>query len=63
GQTEWQKKTDNNTLRTDIPKDMLSDQGEIPKPGEKYLNASLPQYQDVKPVLKILETALAKTGK
>ena len=63
GQTEWQKKTDNNTLRTDIPKDMLSDQSEIPKPGEKYLNASLPQYQDVKPVLKILETALAKTGK
>ena len=63
GMTEWQKKTDNNTLRTDVPKDMLSDQSEIPKPGEKYLNASLPQYQDVKPVLKILETALAKTGK
>ena len=63
GQTEWQKKTDNNSLRTDIPKDMLSDQSEIPKPGEKYLNASLPQYQDIKPVLKILETALAKTGK
>jgi len=63
GQTEWQKKTDNNSLRTDIPKDMLSDQSEIPKAGEKYLNARLPQYQDVKPVLKILETALAKTGK
>jgi iron(III) transport system substrate-binding protein len=63
GQTEWQKKTDNNSLRMDIPKDMLSDQREIPKAGEKYLNASLPQYEDVKPVLKILETALAKTGK
>lgn len=63
GQTEWQKKTDNNSLRMDIPKDMLSDQREIPKAGEKYLNASQPQYEDVKPVLKILETALAKTGK
>lgn len=47
----------------DIPKDMLTDQREIPKVGEKYLNASLPQYEDVKPVLKILEAALAKTGK
>ncbi|HEX9445374.1 MAG TPA: extracellular solute-binding protein [Candidatus Binatia bacterium] len=63
GQTQWQKKTDNNSLRMDIPKDTLSDQREIPKAGEKYLNASLPQYEDVKPVLKILEAALAKTGK
>jgi ABC-type Fe3+ transport system substrate-binding protein len=63
GQTQWQKKTDNNSLRMDIPKDMLTDQREIPKAGEKYLNASLPQYEDVKPVLKILEAALAKTGK
>jgi iron(III) transport system substrate-binding protein len=63
GQTQWQKKTDNNSLRMDIPKNMLTDQREIPKVGEKYLNASLPQYEDVKPVLKILEAALAKTGK
>jgi iron(III) transport system substrate-binding protein len=63
GQTQWQKKTDNNSLRMDIPKDMLTDQREIPRAGEKYLNASLPQYEDVKPVLKILEAALAKTGK
>jgi len=63
GQTQWQKKTDNNSLRMDIPKDMLTEQHEIPKAGEKYLNASLPQYEDVTPVLKILEVALAKTGK
>ena len=63
GQTQWQKKTDNNSLRMDIPKDMLTDQNEVPKAGEKYLNSSLPQYEDVKPVLKILEAALAKTGK
>lgn len=63
GQTQWQKKTDNNSLRMDIPKDMLTEQQEIPKAGEKYLNASLPQYEDVTPVLKILAAALAKTGK
>jgi iron(III) transport system substrate-binding protein len=63
GQTQWQKKTDNNSLRMDIPKEMLTDQSEIPKAGEKYLNSSLPQYEDVKPVLKILEAALAKTAK
>ncbi|MGH7769015.1 MAG: ABC transporter substrate-binding protein, partial [Candidatus Binatia bacterium] len=63
GQTQWQKKTDNNSLRMDIPKDMLTEQQEIPKTGEKYLNASLPQYEDVTPILKILETALAKTAK
>jgi len=63
GQLAWQKKTDNNSLRMDIPKDMLTDQREVPKAGEKYLNASLPQYEDVKPVLKILEAALAKSGK
>ena len=63
GQIQWQKKTNNNSLRMDIPKEMLTDQHEIPKPGEKYLNASLPQYEDVKPLLKIVEEALAKGGK
>lgn len=63
GQIQWQKKTDNNSLRMDIPKEMLTDQREVPKAGEKYLNASLPQYEDVKPVLKIVEAALGKAGK
>lgn len=63
GQIQWQKKTDNNSLRMDIPKEMLTDQREIPKAGEKYLNASLPQYEDVQPLLKIVEEALAKAGK
>jgi iron(III) transport system substrate-binding protein len=63
GQLKWQKKTDNNSLRTDIPKDMLTDQHSIPKEGVKYLNASLPQYEDVKPILKIVEAALEKAGK
>jgi len=60
GQIQWQKKSDNNSLRMDIPKDMLTDQRTVPKAGEKYLNASLPQYEDVKPVLKIVDAALGK---
>ena len=63
GQIQWQKKTDNNSLRMDIPKEMLTDQREVPKAGDKYLNASLPQYEDVTPILKIVEAALAKAGK
>jgi len=60
GQLQWQKKSDNNSLRMDIPKDMLTDQRTIPKAGEKYLNASLPQYEDIVPVLKIVDAALGK---
>ncbi|MBI1994017.1 MAG: extracellular solute-binding protein [Deltaproteobacteria bacterium] len=63
GQLQWQKRTDNNSLRTDIPKGMLTDQRSVPREGVKYLNASLPQYEDVKPLLKIVNEALAKSGK
>lgn len=63
GQLQWQKKTDNNSLRMDIPKGMLTDQRSVPKEGVKYLNASLPQYEDVKPLLRIVEEALAKSDK
>lgn len=63
GQLQWQKKSDNNSLRTDIPKEMLSDQKMVAKEGEKYLNASLPEYEDVKPLLSIVEEALKNTGK
>jgi len=63
GQIEWQKKTDNNSLRTDIPKEMLSDPRLVPKEGGKYLISSLPQYENVKPLLKIVNEALAKSRK
>jgi iron(III) transport system substrate-binding protein len=62
-QLQWQKSTDNNSLRTDISKEMLSDPRLVPKEGGKYLITSLPQYEDVKPILKIVEEALAKAGK
>jgi ABC-type Fe3+ transport system substrate-binding protein len=63
GQLQWQQKTDNNSLRTNISKSMLTDQRSVPREGIKYLNASLPQYEDVRPLLKIVNEALAKTGK
>jgi iron(III) transport system substrate-binding protein len=63
GQLRWQEKTDNNSLRTDIPKTMLSDQNSDPKEGKTYLNTSLPQYEDVKPLLKIVDEALKAAKK
>jgi hypothetical protein len=63
GQVKWQEKTDNNSFRTDISKSMLSDPNSVPKETGRYLNSSLPQYQDVEPALKIVEEALTKVGK
>ena len=63
GQLKWQVKSDNNSLRVDIPKGMLTDPASVPKNGGKYLNGSLPQYQDVEPVLRIVDEVLTKAGK
>lgn len=63
GQIQWQKKTDNNSLRMDIPKEMLTDQRTVPKEGGRYLVTSLPQYEDVAPIMKLVDEAMAKAGK
>jgi hypothetical protein len=63
GQLQWQKKTDNNSMRMDIPKDMLTDARSVPVEGGKYIVASLPEYDDVRPILKIVNEALASAGK
>ena len=63
GQLRWQEKSDNNSLRTDIPKHMLSEPASIPKENGRYLNSSLPQYQDIDGALKIIDEALTKAGK
>ncbi len=63
GQLKWQEKSDNNSLRTDIAKNMLSDPTSIPMDKGKYVNTSLPQYQDIDAALKIVDDALAKAGK
>jgi len=63
GQLKWQEKSDNNSLRTDIPKNMLSDPAAIAKENGRYMNTSLPQFQDITGALKIINEALAKTDK
>jgi iron(III) transport system substrate-binding protein len=63
GQIKWQEKSDNNSLRFDIPKNMLSDPTSVPKPQGRYMNTSLPLYQDISGALKIINEALAKAGK
>lgn len=63
GQLKWQERSDNNSLRVDIPKNMLSDPASIPKEKGKYVNTSLPQYQEIDAALKIVDDALNKAAK
>lgn len=61
GQTAWQKYTGGNSLRVDIPKDMLpKGAAQAPKEGKKYLMTSHPQYEDVKPLRKLVDEVLAE---
>jgi ABC-type Fe3+ transport system substrate-binding protein len=64
GQLVWQKYTSANSLRADIPKEMLPlGQAQVPKEGRSYLMTSLPQYEDVKPLRKLVDEVLAKRGR
>jgi len=61
GQLIWQKLTGRNSFRTDISKDMIPFKDEqIPKEGGKYLLSSLPQYEDVEPLRKLVEEVMAQ---
>lgn len=61
GQLIWQKLTGRNSFRTDIPKDMIPYKEEqVPKEGGTYLLSSLPQYEDVKPLRKLIHEVLAE---
>ncbi|HEY7219634.1 MAG TPA: extracellular solute-binding protein [Candidatus Binatia bacterium] len=61
GQLVWQKLTGRNSFRTDIPKDMIRYKDEqVPKEGAKYLLSSLPQYEDIKPLRKLVDEVLAQ---
>jgi hypothetical protein len=52
------------SFRTDIPKGALPFKDvQVPKSGGKYVNTSLPQYQDVDAALKIIGEAIAKSAK
>jgi iron(III) transport system substrate-binding protein len=64
GQLIWQKLTGRNSFRTDIPKDMIEFKEEqVPKEGGKYLLSSLPQYEDVAPLRKLVDEVLATKQK
>ncbi len=59
GQRTWQKYTGANSFRTDIPKDMLPlGRAQVPMEGKQYLMTSLPQYEEVKPLRKLVDEAL-----
>jgi ABC-type Fe3+ transport system substrate-binding protein len=62
GQLAWQNFTGRNSFRTDIPKDMIPFKDEqVPREGGKYLLSSLPKYEDVKPLRKLVDETLAQT--
>jgi ABC-type Fe3+ transport system substrate-binding protein len=64
GQLAWQKLTGRNSFRTDITKETIPFKEEqVPKEGGKYLLSSLPQYEDVKPLRKLVDEVLAETKK
>ena len=63
GQTAWQKYVDRNSLRTDIPKDVLANWKErVPQEDGDYIFTNLAEYDDLAPGRKIVEEAL-KQGK
>jgi iron(III) transport system substrate-binding protein len=64
GQTAYQRITERNSLRTDIPKDRLPDAANIvPKEGVPYIFSALPEYSDLQPIRKVVTEALEKAGK
>ncbi len=63
GQTVWQTKSDNNSMRMDIPKDMLTKKHSIAKAGGGYLVSSLPEYRDVSGLKKLVRKARADAAK
>jgi ABC-type Fe3+ transport system substrate-binding protein len=56
GQLGWQRHTGRNSFRTDIPKDMLEFRDiQVPKEGGKYMLTSLPKYDDMEPLRKLVK--------
>jgi iron(III) transport system substrate-binding protein len=64
GQTAWQKNTDRNSLRTDIPKESLTGWREqVPQDDGDYIFTNLAEYDDLTPGRKIVDEVLKETGK
>ncbi len=63
GQIAWQKNADRNSMRMDIPKDMITDPYIVAKPGGKYMISNLYQYRDVSGLKKLVAKARADSAK
>ena len=64
GQIAYQRITERNSLRMDIPKEQLRDAVNIvPKEGVPYIFSALPEYSDLQPIRKLITEALEKAGK
>jgi iron(III) transport system substrate-binding protein len=64
GQMAWQRHTDRNSLRTDIPKESITNWKErVPQDVGDYIFTNLPEYEDLRPGRKIIEEALKAAGK
>jgi iron(III) transport system substrate-binding protein len=63
GQINWQKYVDANSMRTDIPKDTLTNwKAKVPKKGVNYILTSLPEYRDLRPVMSLVRKSLGEKG-
>jgi len=64
GQLAWQKHTGRNSFRTDISKDMLEFREiQVPKEGGKYILTSLPKYEDIEPLRRLVSELFAEGKK
>src|SRR5207247_8595311 len=64
GHMAWQKNTDRNSLRTDIPKESLTEWRErVPREDGDYIFTNLAEYDDLTAGRIIVEAVLKETGK
>lgn len=58
GQLAYQKITKDNSLRMDIPKDMVPKEAVIQE-GKRYMFMSSPEYEDIGPLRKLIDESMA----
>lgn len=63
GQIAYQRITERNSLRTDIPKDKLPDPNVVPREGVPYIFGALPEYSNLEPIRRLVTEALEKSEK
>lgn len=64
GQLAWQKQTDRNSLRSDIPKESITNwRDKVPPDDGNYIFTNLPKYNDLRPGHKVIEEVLGQAAK